>query len=61
MKSQGCLENHHQKMKMIILAIVGAIRDIAIGLMVVMIQVLFDFLVTVKVAPHECVIRTGLP
>ena len=24
-------------------------------------QVLYDFLVTVKVAPHECVIRTGQP
>ena len=23
--------------------------------------VLYDFLVTVKAAPHECVIRTGLP
>ena len=42
MKSRGCLENHHQKMKMIILAIVGAIRDIAIGLMVEMIQVIRD-------------------
>ena len=24
-------------------------------------QVLYDFLVTVKAAPHECVIRTGQP
>ena len=24
-------------------------------------QVCYDFLVTVKMAPHECVIRTGLP
>ena len=24
-------------------------------------QVLYDFLVTVKAAPHECIIRTGLP
>ena len=24
-------------------------------------HVLYDFLVTVKAAPHECVIRTGLP
>ena len=23
--------------------------------------VFFDFLLTVKAAPHECVIRTGLP
>ena len=23
--------------------------------------ILYDFLVTVKAAPHECVIRTGLP
>ena len=25
------------------------------------IRVLLDFLVTVKAAPHECVIRTGQP
>ena len=25
------------------------------------IHVLYDFLVTVKAAPHECVIRTGQP
>ena len=25
------------------------------------IYVLYDFLVTVKVAPHECAIRTGQP
>ena len=25
------------------------------------VQVLYDFLVTVKAAPHECVIRTGQP
>ena len=25
------------------------------------VQFLYDFLVTVKVAPHECVIRTGQP
>ena len=24
-------------------------------------QVLYDFLVAVKAAPHECVIRTGKP
>ena len=24
-------------------------------------NVLYDFLVTVKAAPHECVIRTGQP
>ena len=24
-------------------------------------SVLYDFLVTVKAAPHECVIRTGQP
>ena len=24
-------------------------------------RVLYDFLVTVKAAPHECVIRTGQP
>ena len=24
-------------------------------------RILYDFLVTIKAAPHECVIRTGLP
>ena len=24
-------------------------------------EILYDFLVTVKAAPHECVIRTGQP
>ena len=25
------------------------------------VEILYDFLITVKAAPHECVIRTGLP
>ena len=24
-------------------------------------EVLYDFLITVKAAPHECVVRTGQP
>ena len=38
-----------------------AIMELLIGANDKTIQVLYNFLVTVKAAPHECVIRTGLP
>ena len=38
-----------------------SIMMVRLGLWLALTLIIYDFLVTVKAAPHECVIRTGQP
>ena len=42
----------------VVMLMVETVEDFAISCIM---KVFYDFLVTVKAAPHECVIRTGQP